>query len=116
MLKRQEQMAAEVRENMRGGDGKVEILHIFKKEELTGKTRLFAKLRLEKNCSIGYHSHEDEEEVFYIMSGSGKATEDDQEYEVTAGDAILVGGGRGHTIRNDSDEPLQILAVILLYA
>jgi mannose-6-phosphate isomerase-like protein (cupin superfamily) len=115
MLKRREEMVAEVRENMRGGDGRVEILHIFKKEELTGRTRLFAKLRLEKHCSIGYHSHENEEEVFYILRGSGKATEDDREYEVGAGDAILVGGGGGHTISNESDEPLEVLAVILLY-
>ena len=115
MLKRHSEMAREIRENMRGGDGKVEILHIFKKEELTGRTRLFARLRLEKNCSIGYHSHENEEEVFYIIGGSGKATEDDREYEVGAGDAMLVGGGSGHTIRNDSDTPLEILAVILLY-
>ena len=115
MLRRREEMVKEIRENMRGGRGKVEILHIFKKEELTGKTRLFAKLRLEPGCSIGYHSHENEEEVFYVIQGSGRAAEDDTEYDVACGDAILVGGGGGHTIRNTADEPLEILAVILLY-
>ena len=63
MLRRREEMVKEIRENMRGGNGKVEILHIFKKEELTGRTRLFARLKLESGCSIGYHSHENEEEA-----------------------------------------------------
>jgi mannose-6-phosphate isomerase-like protein (cupin superfamily) len=115
VLRRKEEMEREIRENMRGGKGKVEILHIFKKEELAGKTRLFARLRLEKNCSIGYHNHENEEEVFYIVSGKGRAAEDGKEYEVSEGDAILIQGGGGHTIKNESDIPLEILAVILLY-
>ena len=115
MVRRSADMTSEVREWMREGSGQVEILHIFKKDELKGKARLFARLRLGKGCSIGYHSHENEEEVFYVIKGSGRATEDDTEYDVESGDAILVGGGGGHTIRNTADEPLEILAVILLY-
>ena len=101
---------------MREGSGRVEILHIFKKEELKGKVRLFARLRLEKGCSIGYHNHEDEEEVFYVTQGKGTVTEDGEEHVVEAGDAILTGGGSGHSVRNESDQPLDLIAVILLYS
>jgi quercetin dioxygenase-like cupin family protein len=116
MVKRNADMVSEVRERMRDGSGKVEILHIFKKEELKGKARLFARLRLKKGCSIGYHNHEDEEEVFYVICGKGTVTENGKEQAVEAGDAILTGGGSGHSVRNDSDEPLDLVAVILLYS
>ncbi len=116
MVKKSADMTEEIRERMREGSGRVEILHIFKKEELKGKARLFARLRLGKGCSIGYHKHENEEEVFYVMQGRGTVTEDGKQYTVEAGDAILTGGGSGHSVRNDSDQPLDLVAVILLYA
>ena len=116
MVKKSADMTKEVRERMREGSGRVEIQHIFKKEELKGKARLFARLRLEKGCSIGYHKHENEEEVFYVMQGRGTVREDGKQYAVEAGDAILTGGGSGHSVRNDSDRPLDLVAVILLYA
>lgn len=75
MIKRNGDMEKEVREKMRGGKGEVEILHIFRKEEMKGKMRLHARLRLPKGSSIGYHVHDGEEEVFYILSGTGLVTD-----------------------------------------
>ena len=115
MVRRKADMIKEVRERMREGSGKVEIVHIFKKEELKGKVRLFARLILNKNCSIGFHKHEDEEEIFYILAGRGIVDDDGATSEVSTGDAILTGNGAGHTICNENDEPLEVLAVILLY-
>jgi mannose-6-phosphate isomerase-like protein (cupin superfamily) len=116
MVKRLSEMEKEIREHMRDGDGQVEILHIFKKEELTGKARLFAKIRLHKNCSIGSHPHNDEEEIFYILSGKGVVVDEDKEYAVEQGDAVLTGGGASHSIRNNEDQPLDFIAAILLYS
>ena len=93
MIKRSADMETEVRERMREGAGTVEILHIFRKEELKGRVRLFALLRLPKGCSIGTHAHEKEEEIFYILSGSGLATDNGTPALVGPGDAILTGGG-----------------------
>jgi mannose-6-phosphate isomerase-like protein (cupin superfamily) len=100
---------------MRGGKGSVEILHIFRKEELKGKVRLFARLLLKKDCSIGYHPHDGEEEIFYILSGEGLVMEDGAVSRVGPGDAVLTGGGGGHSIENQGGEPLEILAAILPY-
>ncbi len=116
MLRKGQEMEREVRQRMREGKGEVEIVHIFKKEELGGKTRLFARLLLGSGCSIGYHAHADEEEIFYVLRGQGKVTEDDKTYSVEAGDAILTGGGGGHSVENTSSDTLELLAVILLYA
>ena len=115
MIKTKSEMQKEVRERMRDGKGPVEILHVFRKEELRGKTRLFARLRLPKGSAIGYHIHEGEEEVFYILSGSGFVTEQGVSTRVGPGDAVLTGGGGGHAIENLDDEPLDLLAVILVY-
>ena len=115
MVRKRSEMQSEIRRRMRDGNGEVEIVHIFRKEELKGKTRLFAKLRLGKDCSIGYHEHANEEEIFYVTAGEGIVTEDGKSHPVKVGDAILTGGGAGHAVENRSDAPLELLAVILLY-
>jgi mannose-6-phosphate isomerase-like protein (cupin superfamily) len=115
MIKRSADMEREVRERMREGKGTIEILHLFRKEELRGKTRLFARLRLPRGSSIGYHLHEGEEELFYILSGAGLVTEQGVTSRVGPGDAVLTGGGGGHSIENQDDEPLELIAAILVY-
>jgi mannose-6-phosphate isomerase-like protein (cupin superfamily) len=115
MIKRIADMEREVREKMRGGSGSVEILHIFRKEELKGKVRLLARLRLGPGSSIGYHMHEGEEEIFYILSGKGLVTEQGVSSPVGPGDAVLTGGGGGHSIENQDAEPLELIATILVY-
>lgn len=115
MIRRAEEMLQEVRDKMRGGKGKVEILHIFQRHELEGSARLCAKITLQPGCSIGYHTHDDEEEIFYIIRGIGTVNDNGKEDTVRAGDAILTGGGAGHGIANTGDEPLEIMATILLY-
>ncbi|HYW82139.1 MAG: cupin domain-containing protein [Spirochaetia bacterium] len=115
MIKRIGDMEKEVRERMRGGTGSVEFLHIFRREELKGKVRLLARLRLSPGSSIGYHEHEGEEEVFYILSGTGTVTEQGVTSTVGPGDAVLTAAGGGHSIENQGTEPLEFIAAILLY-
>ena len=113
MVKTQKEMEREVRERMRDGKGSVEIVHVFKKEELRGRTRLFARLVLQPGSSIGYHIHESEEEIFYIIRGSARVNDNGVEKTAGAGDAILTGGGAGHSIECTGSKPLELLAVIL---
>jgi mannose-6-phosphate isomerase-like protein (cupin superfamily) len=113
MVKLASVMEREVRERMRGGTGSVEILHVFRQDELGGSARLFARLRLPAGASIGYHVHDAEEEVFYILSGRGTVTENGVSTIVGPGDAVLTGGGAGHAIANGESEPLELMAVIL---
>jgi mannose-6-phosphate isomerase-like protein (cupin superfamily) len=115
MIRRNADMQKEMRERMRGGIGTVEIVHIYRKEELRGKTRLFARLRIPPGSSIGYHTHDGEEEVYYVLQGAATITEQGVTSSLGPGDAVLTGGGDGHSIANHGSEALELLAVILVY-
>ena len=116
MIKRAEQMLTELRQSMRGGDGQVEVTYLFKPGEYLGNARLIARLTLGPGCSIGYHDHQNEEEIFYCVSGEGLLSEDGglTEQSLFPGDAAITLAGQGHTIRNGSDDPLVLVAIILL--
>lgn len=114
MIRRNEDMIKEIREQMRDGKGCVKVTHLFKKDELHGKAaRLIAKLTLNPGCSIGLHPHEKDEEIFYVIKGKGRVDDNGKTYEISAGDATLTGGGETHSIENIGTEPLEVMAVIL---
>lgn len=115
MTKREVDMISELKENMRGGDGQVELIHAFNKEDFTGKCRLFAKITIGPGSSIGPHVHDAEEEVYYIISGIATANDNGTMVTLYPGDALKTGGGEHHAISNNGDEPLVFIAVILLF-
>lgn len=115
MIKRNSEMIREIRSEMRGGSGNVNICHIFRQEELKGKARLYAKLSLEPGCSIGLHEHVGEEELFYILKGIATVNDNGSISTLYPGDALLTGNGASHSIENNGSETLELMALILLY-
>lgn len=59
--------------------------------------------------SSNYHKHENEEEIWYVVSGKGKAIIDDKEFTIEKGVAIYVPPGSFHQLVNTSDETLKVL-------
>ena len=115
MIRKAADRTSEVREAMRGGEGSVEIRHFFKRDEWNANTRLCAELILPPGASIGSHQHLREDEVYIITSGFGLIDDGSGEERVSMGDAIRTGNGETHTIRNDGNEPLSLIAVIVMY-
>lgn len=115
MFRTVSEMKTESRENMRGGKGNINITHIFKQDEFTGKCRLCARVVIQPGDNIGFHEHNNEEEIYVITKGVALVNDDGIEKQVTAGDAVLTGNGKGHSIKNIGNEPLELLAIILLY-
>ncbi len=116
MIKRHNEYRTELREEMRGGKGTVRIEHFWEpKTEMRSRNRMFAKLTIEPNGSIGFHPHDAEEEVFVVLRGKAEADDNGEVVELNAGDTILTGNGDGHAIRNIGEEPLELLAVISTY-
>jgi mannose-6-phosphate isomerase-like protein (cupin superfamily) len=108
-------MLVELREKMRDGEGTVQIKNLFQPGDLKGKTRLVAEITIPVGGSIGYHQHDLEEEIFYFLRGRGRVKDHDQWKEVNVGDALVTGGGKGHAVENIGNEPLVLMAVIIVY-
>ena len=114
MIRKADECRVEFREHMRDGDGTVKITNLIAGDaELNDKGRLFAKITLEPGCSIGYHVHEKDAELFYILKGTAEYNDGGELRIVTAGDVTICPTGTGHGIANRTDEIVELAAVIV---
>lgn len=61
------------------------------------------KVTLNAGHSMNYHSHKNRDEVWVVISGSGKTVVDGMEQSVKAGDVITMSAGCRHTIIADTE-------------
>jgi len=113
MIRKAADCKKEYRENMRGGNGTVEITNFATPEELNNKGRLFANITLNPGCGIGYHVHEADSELFYIMKGEVLYNDNGTECVLSAGDVMICPAGTGHAVANNGSETAEICAVIV---
>ena len=113
MIRKSNECSVELREQMRGGDGTVQITGFAEKAELLDKGRLFGKITLNPGCSIGYHVHEKDSELFYIMTGTAEYNDNGTVSTVHAGDVTVCPAGTGHAIANRTAEPVELVALIV---
>lgn len=71
----------------------------------------FRKRVLHKGGAIGYHLQKTDE-VYYILSGTGKMTMNGKLFPVKRGDAILTRGGSSHGLRQTG---LRDLTIVITY-
>lgn len=112
MIKHQNEMLYRERQ-MRNGNGLCKTVDFLLPEEMS-HCRLFGTITIDKGCSIGPHDHVNETEYYWIISGEGIVTEDDGDTIVKPHDLVITGGGASHAIRNEKDEPLVFLALIIV--
>ena len=67
---------------------------------------------LEKDSSIGMHTHEGTSETVYILEGTGKMIYDGTEEELKAGSCSYCPEGHTHSLVNTGEAPLQFLGVV----
>lgn len=113
MIKKPNEYKVDLREKMRDGNGTVKIENFATCDELNNKGRLFGKIILESGCSIGYHVHEHDAELFHIIKGTAKYTDGDKDVTVTAGDTTFCPAGTGHGIANEGEETVELIALIV---
>ncbi len=100
-------------ENMRGGTGTVEIIHSVQEGDYESKLKMVARLVLTPGTSLGEHSHEGEEEIITILSGTANYNDNGEMVTLHAGDTCVCLSGQSHSIANaDENETLVIMAVI----
>jgi mannose-6-phosphate isomerase-like protein (cupin superfamily) len=69
---------------------------------------VFRKRALKPGSAIGYHL-QNEDEIYYILSGRGAMTIDGETFDVASGDAILTRPGSSHGLKQVGGEDLVIL-------
>ena len=62
------------------------------------KEALTVKISMKAGCRMNYHSHENRDEVWTIVSGSGSCVIDGEEKKVQTGDVIMLKAGCKHTL------------------
>jgi len=113
MVRKPNEQAVKYNEKMRGGEGVVKAVAMLSAEEMYNKGRLYSKLILPPGASIGYHAHENEMEAFVVAEGGGEYYDDGTFIRLSAGDVTLTVSGQGHSVKNDTDADLVLLALIL---
>ena len=88
------------------GSGTTTAYSFFTKA-ITSKL-VFRKRVLHPGSSIGYHLQK-EEEIYYILSGVGEMTMNNEKFTVQAGDAILTLPGSSHGLKQSGKDDLVIL-------
>jgi mannose-6-phosphate isomerase-like protein (cupin superfamily) len=68
----------------------------------------FRKRVLHRGSSIGYHKQQ-EDEVYYIISGTGQMTINEELMAVKPGDAILTRTGSSHGLEQTGKEDLVVI-------
>lgn len=95
-------------EGLRGGEGTVYLQKLPTLVDM----KMYSLITIPKGSSIGVHTHTVDEEMIIVYQGSGKLIIDGIEHDFNVGDVSLCKKGRNHSIRNDNDEDLIVLAVV----
>ena len=73
------------------------------------KFSLFHCDEMPAGFSIGEHTHKENEEIYYLVSGSGTLIYDGVEYEMGAGDISLCNAGHSHGFLAQTDSVLIVV-------
>lgn len=113
MIRKESERNIDKKLNFKDGPGEVNFKTIASSDELFNKIKMYSVLTFKKDCGIGYHSHQNEEEIILILNGKAKYNDDGNECELIAGDVAIRKDGHGHSIINVFDEELKIVAMVL---
>ena len=113
MIRRSNEKTVEVKK-MFDGDGEAIFHKILNgQDELYGKGRVFSHVVLKTGCEIGWHVHQNEGEAYYVLKGVGSYNDDGSMVTVYPGDVTFTDSGQGHSIKNECQEDLELIALVL---
>jgi mannose-6-phosphate isomerase-like protein (cupin superfamily) len=110
MIIRAEELPVEQRMGERSGT----LIRLLTPEQMYGKNRLFARIRLKPGAKAPYHQHDGDCEAYYILSGVGQANDNGVILQIKAGDIIFTDSGESHSIENIGENDLEYIALITI--
>jgi len=113
MIKQTTEFKASTVSNLRGGNGDLARKDIFTSQETLGKTEWYITLTIPAGGSIGAHPHGPDAEIYHILSGTLRITDDGVTKDLVVGDAVFTGDGKIHSVENVSGSDATLLAIKL---
>jgi len=114
LIKRHSSMKHHPLVNCHGGKGSINWTEILDREDSKSeKIRFIHDNIIPPRSSVGVHQHNNDEEYYYILSGKGIMTLNDEEFEVEEGDLTGVYPGGSHGLENKSDNDLRVLVICI---
>ncbi len=112
MIKHLHEVVADIAESVRGGTGTV---HAHKLVDLFPGSAIksIGVVRLEPGASVGDHSHHDEEDFYYCLSGQGVVVDNGVEHPFTPGTLQITRDGETQAIRNTGETELVFLGALV---
>lgn len=81
----------------------------FRQVLATGKNTQVVIMSIEPGGEIGEEVHSDNDQVLYLVEGSGKAVIDGQEMTFTQNDVVLVPAGTKHNFISNAGSTMKII-------
>lgn len=99
----------EIQEKCHGGSGSIVFREIFANKDFKSQLEFLHETYIKPRSTIGYHKHEGNEEIYYIVDGEGLMVVDDEEKIVGPGDAVITQSGSSHSLKNMGSKDLKII-------
>lgn len=88
------------------------IRHLVTPETMGAKFLWLGTSSVDPGFLSNAHSHEEQEEVFYCVSGKGRIKVDDEEAPLEPGVVVYVPPGSLHQLINDGKEVLKVVSAV----
>ncbi|RHV69408.1 cupin domain-containing protein [Clostridiaceae bacterium OM02-2AC] len=100
-------------ENQSGGKGTMHIERLLQSEEMGSSVKMYARVTIDVNSSLGVHQHIGDGESYYILQGRALYDDNGIKRELRPGDVTFTPDQGFHGIENIGDEPLVFMALII---
>lgn len=95
------------------GEEKLFLSDLRNFPDINPKIHMYALAELKPGEEVEFHTHTDECEIYYILSGEAVYNDNGTEYNVKPGTVTHTPSGSGHGIRNTGSEMLEFMALII---
>jgi len=92
--------------------GNFKMFNCLKDGEYPPHVKLVCEVEIQPGKACREHSHLEDYEIFYFLSGKGTYLDNDKIYQVESGDITICPIGSSHAIKPIGDKPIKFLAII----
>ena len=94
-----------------GGKGIVQYRRALGPEVFRTNWGYIDHLAIPSTASVGYHRHDLQEEIYYVLSGKGRVIVNGETALITAGDAVPVRLHEAHAFENSGSDDLELMVI-----